>query len=121
MVRFIQSPANDPGASCSKTKLKENDIRFHFDSSPIVALESVSLPQRHRGTEKARRIPRCLCVSVVRMFYRKTAMPHTTPLRNSSSGYFVPRQVTPSSRKVRTMERISVYSNIIVLMGCSKK
>jgi hypothetical protein len=46
---------------------------------------------------------------------------HTTPLRNSSSGYFVPRQVTPSLRKVRTMERISVYSNIIVLMGCSRK
>jgi len=33
---------------------------------------------------------------------------HTSPLRNSSRGYFVPRQVTPSFHSVRTIERSKV-------------
>lgn|SRR5579883_679555 len=33
---------------------------------------------------------------------------YTIPLRNSSSGYFVPRHVTPSSRRVRNIERSNV-------------
>jgi len=46
---------------------------------------------------------------------------HTIPLRNSSSGYFVPRHVMPSFERVWTMERTSVYMNRLVLTGCRKK
>jgi len=30
MLWVAAAPTNDPGASCRKTKLKENDIRFQF-------------------------------------------------------------------------------------------
>ena len=30
MFGVVAAPTNDPGASCRKTKLKENDIRFQF-------------------------------------------------------------------------------------------
>ena len=46
---------------------------------------------------------------------------HTIPFRNSSSGYFVPRHVTPSFHSVRNIDRSSVYSNSTVLTGCSRK
>jgi hypothetical protein len=47
--------------------------------------------------------------------------PYTIPLRNSSSGYFVPRHTIPSFQRVWNMERISVYMNKLVLTGCRKK
>jgi hypothetical protein len=34
--------------------------------------------------------------------------PQTIPFRNSSSGYFVPRQVMPSSHRVKIIERSKV-------------
>jgi hypothetical protein len=46
---------------------------------------------------------------------------HTNPLRNSSSGYFVPRHTMPSFEKVWIMERSSVYMKRLVLTGCRKK
>ena len=48
-------------------------------------------------------------------------LPHTIPLRNSSSGYFVPRHTMPPFQRVWNMERINVYMKRLVLTGCRKK
>ena len=46
---------------------------------------------------------------------------HTNPLRNSSSGYLVPRHTMPPFQRVWNIERVSVYMNRLVLTGCKKK
>ena len=43
-----------------------------------------------------------------RASYRPMFATHTIPLRNSSSGYFVPRHSIPSFHNVRIIERKSV-------------
>ena len=59
------------------------------------------------------RVPQCpLWLSFLR---------YTIPFRNSSRGYLVPRQVTPSFQRVRNIDRSSVYSNSTVLTGCRTK
>jgi len=62
-------------------------------------------------------IPGMYCFTYLKRITLMCDSSHTIPLRNSSSGYLVPRHTMPSFENVWIIERNSVYMKRLVLTG----